>query len=256
MHAEVKGTTLPHLEMILEQGEYIISDHGELSWMTPNIQLTQMMGNQQGGGGGGGFMGALKRVVGGGSLFITRYESTGGQGMVCFATKVPGRIFPVEVQPGQVYMVHRHGWVCGTPGITTSMGFQQSFKGGLWGGDGFILQKLEGQGTAWIELSGEITTYDLQPGQTMMAHPGHVGMFSATVNFTVQRLPGIMNRTFGADGSHLAVLTGPGTIWLQSMPLPILGKSLEPYVAKEGAETGAAAGLGGGMLGGVLGRSL
>jgi uncharacterized protein (AIM24 family) len=238
--------------MILDQGEYIISTHGELSWMTPNIMLSQTTGANQQGGGGGGFMGVLKRAVGGGGIFLTRYESTGGQGMVCFATKVPGRIFPVEIAPGQVYIVHRHGWMCGTPGILPSMAFQQSFKGGLWGGDGFILQKLEGQGTAWIELSGEITTYDLQPGQTMMAHPGHVGMYSGTVTFTVQRLPGIMNRAFGSDGSHLAVLTGPGTIWLQSMPLPILGHAVQPYVETEAA----AAGVGGGLLGGAIGRSL
>lgn len=251
MHAEVKGTTLPHLEMILDQGEYIISNHGELSWMTPNIMLSQTTGSNQPGG-GGGFMGALKRAVGGGSIFLTRYESTGGQGMVCFATKVPGRIFPVEIAPGQFYCVHRHGWLCGTPGIIPSMAFQQTFRGGLWGGDGFILQKLEGQGTAWIELSGEITTYDLQPGQTMLAHPGHVGMYSGTVSFTVQRLPGIMNRAFGADGAHLAVLTGPGTIWLQSMPLSVLAHALQPFM-----ETGeVSAGVGGGVLGGVLGRSL
>jgi uncharacterized protein (AIM24 family) len=250
MHAEVKGTTLPHLEVILEQGEYIISTHGELSWMTPNMSLSQTTGNNQPGG-GGGFMGALKRAVGGGGIFLTRYESTGGQGMVCFATKVPGRIFPVEIAAGQSYIVHRHGWLAGTPGIVPSMAFQQSFRGGLWGGDGFILQKLDGQGTAWIELSGEITTYDLQPGQTMMAHPGHVGMYTSTVNFTVQRIPGIMNRAFGEDGSHLAVLTGPGTIWLQSMPLPNLGHALKPYVETQAAETGAGAG----MLGGMIGRN-
>lgn len=252
MHAEVKGTTMPHLEVILDQGEYIISAHGELSWMTPNIALSQTTGTGGAGGGGGGLMGALKRAVGGGGIFLTRYESTGGQGMICFATKVPGRIFPVEISPTAVYMVHRHGWLCGTPGVVPTMAFQQTFRGGLWGGDGFILQKLEGQGTAWIELSGEITTYDLQPGQTMMAHPGHVGMYSSTVSFTVQRLPGIMNRAFGQDGAHLAVLTGPGQIWLQSMPLPILGHAVQPYVATEAVGAGAAGGLLGGALGGRL----
>jgi uncharacterized protein (AIM24 family) len=251
MHAEVKGTTLPHLEMILDQGEYVISTHGELSWMTPNIMLSQTTGGGQPGGGGGGLMGALKRAVGGGSIFLTKYESTGGQGMVCFATKVPGRIFPVEIGPGQFYCVHRHGWVCGTPGIIPSMAFQQTFRGGLWGGDGFIMQKLEGQGTAWIELSGEITTYELQPGQTMLAHPGHVGMYLGSVNFTVQRLPGIMNRAFGQDGTHVAVLTGPGNIWLQSMPLPILAHAIQPYVVPDAAGAGAA----GGLLGGAIGRN-
>lgn len=258
MNAEVKGSTLPILEMILDQGEFIISTHGELSWMTPNIQLSQTTaaGGQQGGGGGGGFMGALKRMAGGGGLFLTRYEAVNGQGMVVFAAKVPGRIFPVEVAPGAGYSVHRHGWVCGTSGIVPTVGFQQSFGGALWGGEGFILQRLEGQGTAWIELSGEITMYELQPGQTMLAHPGHVGMFQDGVSFTVQRVQGFANRYLGGDGAHLAVLTGPGRIWLQSMPLVVLAHALEPYIEKQAAGGGAAAGGVAGTLGGILGRGM
>jgi uncharacterized protein (AIM24 family) len=255
MNAEVKGSTLPILEMILDPGEFIISTHGELSWMTPNIQLSQTTATGgQPGGGGGGLMGALKRVAGGGSLFQTRYEAVNGQGMVVFAAKVPGRIFPVEVTQAGGYSVHRHGWVCGTPGIVPTVGFQQSFSGGLWGGDGFILQRLEGQGTAWVELSGEITMYDLAPGQTLLVHPGHVGMFQDGVSFTVQRIQGFRNRFLGGDGAHLAVLTGPGKIWLQSMPLVVLAHALEPYLAKEGAGTAAATGGAAGVLGGILGR--
>jgi uncharacterized protein (AIM24 family) len=258
MNAEVKGSTLPILEMILEANEYVIATHGELSWMTPNIQLSQTTsaGGQQGGGGGGGLMGALKRAVGGGGLFLTQYQALNGQGMIVFAAKVPGRIFPVEIGPQGGYCVHRHGWVCGTPGIVPTMAFQQSLRGGLFGGDGFLLQKLEGQGTAYIELSGEITTYDLAPGQTLLVHPGHVGMFQDTVNFTVQRVQGLANRFLGQDGSHLAVLTGPGQIWLQSMPLANLAHALQPYLEKNEAATGASAGVAGGMLGGVLGRGI
>jgi uncharacterized protein (AIM24 family) len=258
MNAEIKGSTLPILEMILQPGEYIISTHGELSWMTPNIQLTQTTdaGGGQGGGGGGGFMAGLKRMVGGGGLFLTRYEALNGQGMIVFASKVPGRIFPVEIGATGGFCVHRHGWVCGTPGVTPSMAFQQSLRGGLWGGDGFLLQKLEGQGTAWIELSGEITTYELAPGQTLLVHPGHVGMFQDTVNFTIQRIQGLANRFLGQDGSHLAVLTGPGQIWLQSMRLPVRAHALQPYLEKNEAATGAGAGVAGGMLGGMIGRGL
>jgi len=197
-------------------------------------------------------MSGLKRMVGGGGLFLTRYEAVNGQGMVVFATKVPGRIFSIDIEPGQGYSVHRHGWVCGTSGITPTMAFQQSFRGGLWGGDGFLLQRLEGQGTAWIELSGEITTYDLAAGQTLLVHPGHVGMFQDTVNFTVQRVQGLANRFLGQDGGHLAVLTGPGTIWLQSMPIPVLAHALQEYLKTDAAAAGAT----GGVIGSVLGRGL
>ena len=244
MHAEVKGTTMPVLEVQLQQGESIVSTHGELSWMHGSVQMSQ---TTNAGGGGGGFMRGLKRVLGGGGLFLTRYD---GPGVVAFASKVPGNIIPVDIVPGQVYMVHRHGWICGDPGITPSVGLQQSFKGGLWGGDGFIMQKLEGQGRAFIELSGELVTYGLHPGQTMLVHPGHVGMFEGSVQFQVTRIPGVANKMFGGDGYHLVALTGPGQIWLQSMPLSSLAHAIEPYlpVAAEAVGAGAVGAAFSGMM--------
>ena len=249
MDAQIKGTTMPVLEITLQQGEQVISTHGELSWMTPNVQLSQHMGT---GGGGHGLMQGLKRVMGGGGLFITRYEAVSGPGMITFAAKLPGHIMPVDIAPGQSFFVHRHGWLCGTPGLTASIGVQQSFRGGMWGGDGFILQKLEGQGRAWIELSGELVHYTLAPGQTLMVHPGHVGMFEGSVQFAITRVPGIANVAFGADGFHLVALTGPGQIWLQSMPLPVLAGALEPYLARQVDPQAAQAGAVGGIFGDIL----
>jgi uncharacterized protein (TIGR00266 family) len=252
MKAEVKGSTLPVLEMILEPGEAVISTHGDLAWMSANVQLSQSAGG--GGGAGGGLRAGLKRIAGGGGLFTTRYEATGGPGMLVLASKLPGRIFPVEITPSMHYLVHRHGWLCGTPGVTPSVALQQTFGGAVFGGEGFILQKLEGEGTAWLELSGEISTYELAPGQSLVVHPGHIGAFQASVSFQVTRLPGIVNRMFGKDGHHVVVLTGPGTVWLQSMPLAILAHSLAPFLestTRDGALEGGAVG---GILGGVLGR--
>jgi uncharacterized protein (AIM24 family) len=247
MQAEIKGTTMPVLEVSLGQGEELISTHGELAWMTASIQLSQTTR----GGGGGGFMQGLKRAAGGGGLFLTRYA---GPGAITFAAKVPGHIMPVDINPGMAYFVHRHGFLCGTQGITPTVGFQQSFRGGLWGGDGFVLQKLEGQGRAWIELSGELTTYNLPPGQTLLVHPGHVGMFEGSVQFQVTRMRGIANAVFGADGFHLVALTGPGQVWLQSMPLVVLAHALAPYLGGGGDNTAQAAGAG--AVGGILGDML
>jgi uncharacterized protein (TIGR00266 family) len=252
MQAEVKGTTMPLLEMLLEQGESIISSHGELSWMSPNMQLNQTTST----GGQKGIMSGLKRAIGGGGLFLTKYEAQGGQGMVAFAAKLPGRIFPVNIENGQGYLVHRHGWVCGTDGIIPTVGMQQTFKGSVYGGDGFILQRLEGQGQAWIELSGEITTYELGAGQSMLVHPGHVGLFEDRVSFSVTRLSGIKNIAFAGDGYHLVSLTGPGTIWLQSMPMSVLAQAVAPYLPQGAADHPAAdAGIGG-VLGGIIGKNL
>jgi len=224
MRADIKGSTMPVLEIQLEDRESVVTMHGELSWMTANVQMSQTTQ------GGGGLMGTLRRAVGGGGIFLTQYQSRDGEGLVAFAAKVPGHIVPVDITHGQSFLVHRHGWLAGTPGVSASMGFQQSFRGGLWGGDGFVLQKLEGQGRAWVELSGELSLYNLAPGQTMLVHPGHVGMFEDRVSFRITTIPGIANKVFGRDGYHLVALTGPGQIWLQSMPLPNLAHALEPYL--------------------------
>ena len=249
MQAEIKGTTMPVLEVTVQPGEQLISTHGELSWMTANMQMSQTTGS-------GSFMKGLKRMMGGGGIFLTRYEPSGGPGMVAFAAKLPGHIVPVDISPGNSYLVHRHGWLCGTPGITPSIGLQQSFRGGMWGGDGFVLQRLDGEGRAWIELSGELMHYTLSPGQTLMVHPGHVGMFEASIQFQMTRIPGITNILFGQDGYYLVALTGPGQIWLQSMPIPNLAHALTPYIAQQlsvdTAGTGAAAGTVGGFLGNII----
>jgi uncharacterized protein (TIGR00266 family) len=244
MRAEIKGGTMPVLEINLDAGETVVTPHGELSWMSPNVQMSQSTAA----GGGGGFMAGLKRAVGGGGFFVTHYQAQGGSGLVAFAAKVPGHVLPLDIVPGQQYLVHRHGWMCSTPGISATVAMQQSFRSGLWGGDGFILQKLEGQGRAWIELSGELTTYTLGPGQQLLVHPGHVGLFQSTVQFTMTRIPGIANKLFGGDGFFLVSLTGPGQIWLQSLPLPNLAHALAPYLGESRAESGAIGGIVGGML--------
>jgi uncharacterized protein (AIM24 family) len=259
MQAEVKGTTMPILQVSLEQGEEVVSTHGELAWMTPSITLSQTTSTGGAGagagpgGGGGGFMQGLKRMVGGGGLFLTRYA---GPGAITFAAKVPGHIMPVDITPGQAYLVHKHGWLCGTSGITPSIALQQTFRGGLYGGDGFILQKLDGQGRAWIELSGELTSYELPPGQMIMVHPGHIGMFQSSVQFQIMRLPGIANMFFGGDGFHVVALTGPGRVWLQSMPLEVLAHALSEYLGKDDRSASVQGGAMGGGMGGIIGDML
>src|ERR1700755_2304655 len=163
MNHRIIGTTLPVLELQLQPGESVIAVSGELSWMSHSILMettTQM-------GGGGGLLGVLQRVSGGGSLFMTQYTAEGAPGMLAFATRVPGHILPVDVSAGQTYMIHRHGFLCGTPGVQLGVGFQQSLGAGIFGGDGFLLQKVEGSGHAWIELDGEVVPYTLAPGETM-----------------------------------------------------------------------------------------
>lgn len=231
MNHRIHGTTMPALEIQLGAGESIIADSGELSWMSDNIVLhtsTQ-------GAGGKGLFGALKRMVGGGTLFLTEYTAGQGQpGQVTFATKMPGAILPISVEPGAGYMVHRHGFLAGTPGIEVSVGFQRKLGAGVFGGAGLVMQRLAGSAHAWIGLSGEVVIFDLAPGQTIKAHPGHVGMFQDRVQFDVTLMRGISNAVFGGDGLFLTTLTGPGRVWLQTLPLPNLAHALAPYMPSSG----------------------
>lgn len=255
MKTDIKGTTMPVLEVNLEPGEELISTHGSLSWMSPNLQMSQSTGTGAGGK-GHGLLGGLKRALGGGGLFLTHYAAQAGPAVVAFAAKMPGRIFPVEISSGGGYLVHRHGWLCATPGVQPSVGLQQSFRGGVFGGDGFVLERLEGEGTAWVELAGETISYDLAAGQSLLVHPGHVGVFQDTVQFAITRIPGVANLLFGEDGFHLVSLTGPGTVWLQSMPLPVLAQALAPYLPNQAAQSGVAGGTVGGMVGNLFGNNV
>jgi uncharacterized protein (TIGR00266 family) len=262
MKTRISGSTLPVLEIGLEPGDRIVSEPGQFSWMSPNVRLqtTAMTA------GASSFWGVLGRAMAGGGLFMNEYEVTGGQGMVAFAAKVPGTILPIELTDGRSYMVHRHGFLCGTSGIEVSIGFQRSLGAGLFGGDGLILQKLAGTATAWIELGGEIVSYDLHAGETLVVHPGHIGLFESTVSFDISLMPGLKNALFGGDGLFIARLTGPGKIWLQTLTMPNLAHALAPYIAVEagkapaavGAGIGAAttSGVGGAVAGGVLGAVL
>jgi uncharacterized protein (TIGR00266 family) len=249
MQSRIQGTTMPVIELLLGPNDAVISEAGELSWMSQTIQMTthtQMAG-------GGGIFGAFKRVVSGGSLFMTEYRAIGGPGEVAFATKVPGHIVPVEVGPGQDYMVHRHGFLCATPTVQLTVGFQQSLGAGVFGGDGFILQRVAGQGMAWLELSGELIIKDLAPGELLRVHPGHVGAFQTSVGFQITTVPGIKNMIFGGDGVFLAALMGPGRVWLQTLPISRLAHQIEQYLPRERAvERGAETGVVGGILGSVI----
>jgi len=248
MQSRINGTTMPVLEFRLEPNEAVISEAGELSWMSSSIQMTT---HTQFAGGGGVF-GVLKRVAGGGSLFMTEYRAVGAPGELAFATKLPGHIVPVEVSAGHEFMVQRHGFLCATQEIQIGLGFQQSLGAGIFGGEGFLLQKISGQGIAWLELSGELVVRDLLPGETLRVHPGHVGAFQGSVSFQITTVPGIKNMIFGGDGIFLAALTGPGRVWLQTLPISKLAHAIERYLPRENTRQATEGGVVGGIVGSIL----
>jgi uncharacterized protein (TIGR00266 family) len=230
MESKIVGTVMPVLELSMKANDKVFAESGELSWMSMAIQ---MQTSTSAGGQQGGLFGALGRAVAGGTLFMTEYTALGGDGLLAFAAKLPGQILPLEIAPGKGYLVHRHGFMCGTIGVQFSIGFQQRLGAGVFGGTGFRMQRLQGQGQAWVALNGEVVVYDLQPGNTLRVHPGHVGMYEESVQFNITTVQGIQNALFGS-GIFLAALTGPGRVWLQSMSMHHLAHAIAEYLPKSG----------------------
>lgn len=226
MRTEITGTTLPVLQVTLKPGETLIAETDRMSWMTPNIALNTTTAT----GGASGFFGALGRAVAGGGLFMTEFTAQGSEGLVAFAATLPGNILEVPISQGRGYFMHRHGFLAGAHGLSVAIGFQQSLGSGLFGGEGFILQKVTGDGPAFVELGGEMISYTLEPGQSLLVHPGHVGLFEESVNFEITMMRGVRNVLFGGDGLFLAQLTGPGKVWLKSLTAPKLAHALQPYL--------------------------
>jgi uncharacterized protein (TIGR00266 family) len=230
MDAVIRGTTMPVLEVHLTPGESVVAESGQLGWIDDGIELetsTAMAGAD-------GVWDAAKRSFGGGSFFMTRYAATTTPGTVAFPARLPGRIFQIPLGPERAYVIQRHGFLAGLEGVELSTAFHPGHLGsGVVGGFGFLLQRLEGVGHAWIELAGEISEYDLAAGQTLRVHPAHVGVIEATVAYELTTVPGIKNKIFGGDGLFLLRLSGPGKVWLQSLSLPMLAHALEPYLPQQ-----------------------
>src|ERR1700731_762132 len=236
MESKIVGTVMPVLELNMQPNEKVFAESGQLAWMSMALQ---MQTSTSAGGQQGGFMGARGRAGAGGTFFMAEYTAVGGPGLLAFAAKLPGQILPMEIAPGAGYMVHRHGFMCATLGVQFSIGFQQRMGAGILGGTGFSMQRLQGQGTAWVELNGEVVIYDLQPGNTLRVHPGHVGMFQEAVQFNITTVPGIKKALFGGEGIFLAALTGPGRVWLQSMSMAHLAHAIAEYLPRTESSGGS-----------------
>ena len=227
---------MPVLEVRLDPGDSVIAESGQLGWCSDSIELETSTAL----GGSDGLVDATKRSFGGSSFFMTSYSATTAPGTVSFPAKLPGTIFEVPLGPGREYVIQRHGFLAGTPGceLTTAFSAKQ-FGAGFLGGFGFLLQRLEGVGRAWVELAGELTEYDLAAGQSLRVHPAHIGLVESGVEVELTTVPGVTNKLFGGDGLFLVRLTGPGKVWLQSLSVPVLAHALQPYLATGGAQTPA-----------------
>jgi len=209
MRYEIKGEPLPVLLCYLEPGESIMCENGAMSWMTPNMKMAT---------GAGGVGKAIGRMFSGESFFQNTYTAEGGQGMIAMASSFPGSIMPVDVSQGD-FIVQKKGYLASEAGVTLSVAFQKKLGAGFFGGEGFIMQRLSGHGMAFIEIDGYVVEYDLQPGQQLVVDTGYLAAMSATCTMDIQTVKGIGNALFGGEGLFNTVVTGPGKVYLQTMPL-------------------------------------
>ena len=222
MKYTIEGGQMPVVICELENGETMITEGGAMSWMSPNMQMETTSG--------GGLGRALGRMFAGEALFMNRYTARGGQGLIAYASKLPGEIRAFDIRPGREIIVQKGGFLAAESGVQLSVHFQKRISSGFFGGEGFIMQRLSGSGTAFVELDGHIVAYDLAPGQAIVVDSGHLAAMEATCGMEVQMVQGAKNIFFGGEGLFNTVITGPGRVWLQTMPIVNIAKAIIPYI--------------------------
>ncbi|MFO1117226.1 MAG: TIGR00266 family protein [Beijerinckiaceae bacterium] len=251
MRYQINGTIMQTVAVDLSPGETVYSQTNTMCWMNDQVQMDTHTG--------GGLFAGLKRTFGGGSLFITDFTAT-GNGHVAFAPRFPGTIIPVQLVAGQSLICRKETFLCAEKSVTLEIAWQKKFGAGFFGGDGFILQKVTGPGVVFLDLSGEVVEKDLAPGEKLLVHAGHVGVFDPSIDFDIQMVKGFKNILFGGEGLFLATLTGPGHVALQSMPIVNLAEEIGRFLPTASSAPsigagGAAGGVVGGVLGGMFGGS-
>ena len=222
MKYQIQGESLPVVVCELNAGETMITEGGSMSWMSPNMQMETTSG--------GGLGRALGRMFAGEALFLNRYTAQGGSGLIAFSSKFPGEIRALEIRPGQDMIVQKGGFLAAEEGVSLSVHFQQKLSSGFFGGEGFIMQRLSGNGTAFVELDGHVVTYELMPGQSIVVGTGHPAAMDATCSMEVRMVSGAKNIFLGGEGLFNTVITGPGRVFLQTMPIVNVANAIRPYI--------------------------
>lgn len=221
MTYEIKGGSFPVVVCQLRSGEQMRTEKGSMVWMSPNMQMETS-------GGGVGKM--FARAFSGESMFQNIYTAQGGDGLIAFGSSFPGRIMALEIAPGREMVMQKNAFLASEMEVELSIHFNKKASTGFFGGEGFIMQKLSGQGTAFVELDGELVEYELGPGQQMVVDTGNVAGFEATVNISVESVKGFKNKMLGGEGFFNTILTGPGKIWLQTMSIENVANAIRPFI--------------------------
>ena len=220
MNYSIKGGAFPVVECQLKNGEKMITEKGSMVWMTPNMEMETK-------GGGVGKM--FSKVVSGESMFQNIYTAK-GEGMITFGSSFPGKILAIEVGSGREMIVQKSAFLAAEEGVEISVHFNKKVGAGFFGGEGFIMQKLSGQGIAFIEIDGEFIEYDLAAGEQLIVDTGYLAGMEGSVSMDIQTVKGVKNKLLGGEGFFNTVLTGPGKVWLQTMPISNVANAIRPYI--------------------------
>jgi len=259
---EIKGAEMQFVEVELDPGEAAVGEAGSMMFMENGIVLDTVFGDgsQQNSGLWGALVGAGKRLISGANVFTTVFSNQSSQKRrVAFAAPVPGKILPIDLRSvGGSLICQKQSFLCAARGVSLGIAFQQRLGVGFFGGDGFIMQRLDGDGMAFVHAGGTVERRELQPGETLLIDHGCLVAFTQTVNFEIQYVGGVKTALFGGEGLFFAKVTGPGTVWIQSLPFSRLASRVfaaAPQTGGGGREEGSVLGgfASGGLLGSLLG---
>ncbi|SER48565.1 TIGR00266 family protein [Parafannyhessea umbonata] len=219
MNYDIKGGAFPVVLCNLADGEKMITEKGSMVWMTPNMEMTTV---------GGGIGKMFGKAFSGESMFQNIYTAHGA-GMIAFGSSFPGRIVPIQLS-GNSFVLQKSAFLAAEPGVKLDIFFNKKVGAGIFGGEGFIMQKVSGTGIAFAEIDGDLIEYQLEAGQQMVVDTGYVAGFESTVSIDIQQVAGLKNKMLGGEGFFNTVLTGPGRIWLQTMPISGVANAIRPFI--------------------------
>ena len=245
MQHQIMGTTLQTLEVLLQPGEMVFSQTHQMAWMSDGVTMDTNTG--------GGFLKGLTRSFSGGSLFVTHFTASGtSPALVAFCPRFPGSLIARQLAPGESLVCRKETFLCAESSIQLDVFFRQQIGSGIFGGEGFMLQRITGPGWVFLDLSGEVVEKTLRPGERLQVHVGHVGVQEPTIQFGITQVKGFRNILFGGNSLFLATLTGPGKVLLQSMPIVNLAEEIFRHAPAGGGGGGGGGSVVGDVLGGLL----
>lgn len=222
MRYNIEGDSLPIVEVNLDPNETIVTQGGGMIWMSPNLKMETSSG---------GLGKAFSKMFSGESIFQNRYTAVGGPGFITLASSFPGSILKFDISPNAPMVVQKSGFLASSTGVELSIFFNKKFSAGLFGGEGFIMQKLSGQGIAFVEIDGYCKQYTLGSGQQLIVDTGNLAAMDATCSMSIQKVPGVKNMLLGGEGLFNTVVTGPGRVFLQSHPISTVAAAIRPFIA-------------------------